>query len=54
LNDICKQKEFIELDKELMIDLICQSTERRVIREQEKLKQLTLLHETATNNDEEE
>jgi hypothetical protein len=54
LNDICKQNDFIELDKEYMIEIICQSAERREIREQEKLKQLTLLHENAVNNNEEE
>jgi len=36
LNDICKQKDFIELDKEYMIDIICQSAERHERREQEK------------------
>ncbi|CAF4118798.1 unnamed protein product [Rotaria sp. Silwood2] len=54
LNDICKHNDFIKLEKELMIDLICQATERREIREQEKLKQMTLLHENATNSEEEE
>jgi len=54
LNDICKQKDFIELDKEWMIDIICQSAERREIREQEKVKQMTLLQENSINNDEEE
>ena len=28
MHEICKQKEFSELDKDLVIDLICQSTER--------------------------
>jgi hypothetical protein len=54
LNDICKQKDFIELDKQWMIDIICQSTERREIREQEKVKQMNLLQENTENNDEEE
>jgi hypothetical protein len=54
LNDICKQKDFIELDKESMIDIICQSAERREIREQEKIKQMNLLRENVTNNEEEE
>jgi len=54
LNDICKQKDFIELDKEYMVDIICQSAERREIREQEKIKQRNLLHENATNDEEEE
>ncbi len=30
MNEICLQKEFSELDKDLMIDLICQSSQRRV------------------------
>ncbi|CAF3342043.1 unnamed protein product [Rotaria sp. Silwood1] len=54
LNDICKHSDFIKLEKELMIDLICQATERREIREQEKLKQMSLLHENVTNHEEEE
>jgi len=53
LNDICKRKDFIELEKESMIDVICQSAERREIREQEKLKQMTLLHENVNDSDEE-
>jgi hypothetical protein len=52
-NDICKQKDFIELDKDLMIDIICQTAERREIREQEKTKQMTLLHENNSENEEE-
>ncbi|CAF3540979.1 unnamed protein product [Rotaria sp. Silwood1] len=42
MNEICKQKEFFELDKNLMVDLICQSTQRREIRQQEKHNQATL------------
>jgi hypothetical protein len=34
MNEICNQKEFLELDKTLMVDLICHSAERRDIREQ--------------------
>ncbi|CAF1133644.1 unnamed protein product [Rotaria sordida] len=36
MNEICQQKEFSELDKDLLIDLIYQSTQRREIREKEK------------------
>ena len=54
LHDICKRKDFIELEKESMIDLIWQSTERREVREQEKLKQMTLLHENADDSDDDE
>jgi hypothetical protein len=36
MNEICNHKEFIELDKSLMIDLICHSAERRDIRDQQK------------------
>jgi hypothetical protein len=54
LKDISKQKDFIELDKEYMIDIICKSSERREFREQEKIKQINLLHETATNTEQEE
>ncbi len=54
LKDISKQQDFIELDKEYMIDIICQSAERRETREQEKIKQMTLLHENATNIEQEE
>ncbi|CAF0728856.1 unnamed protein product [Rotaria sordida] len=54
LHDICKHSDFIKLEKELMIDLICHATERREIREQEKFKQMTLLHENAINSEEEE
>jgi len=35
LNEICNQKEFLELDKTLMIDLICHSSERRDNRKQQ-------------------
>lgn len=35
-NDVCKQKEFAELQKDEMIDLIRQSTERREKRELER------------------
>ncbi|CAF3015908.1 unnamed protein product [Rotaria sp. Silwood2] len=42
MNEICKQKEFSELDKDLLIELICQSAQRREIREQEKNNQATL------------
>ncbi|CAM2699130.1 unnamed protein product [Rotaria socialis] len=34
MNEICKTQEFYDLDKHLMIDLICQSAQRRNIREQ--------------------
>ena len=34
MNEICLQKEFSELDKDLMIDLICQSSRRRVQEKQ--------------------
>ena len=39
LKDVSKQKDFIELDKEYMIDIICQAAERRDIREKEKQRQ---------------
>ncbi|CAF1360112.1 unnamed protein product [Adineta steineri] len=51
LSAICKQTDFIELDKELMIDLIYHSTERRDIREKEKNKELTSLHVNFHDND---
>jgi hypothetical protein len=54
LKDISKQQDFIELDKEYMIDIICQSAERREIREQEKITQMNLLHQNATNIEQEE
>lgn len=54
LNDICKQTDFMNLEKESMIDIICQATERRDAREQEKLKQTALLNEIVINNEEEE
>lgn len=54
LNDICKHSDFIKLEKESMVDIMCQGAERRDIREQNKLKQLTLLNENARNNDAEE
>lgn len=41
MNEICKKQEFYDLDKDLMIDLICQSTQRREAREQETNKQTT-------------
>ena len=37
MNELCKQKEFGELDKELMIDLICQSAERHDRRAREQI-----------------
>jgi hypothetical protein len=54
LNDICKQKDFIQLDKELMIDIICKSAERRELREQEKTNQANVLQNNTTIDDEEE
>lgn len=36
LNEICQEKQFRELEKGQMIDLICQSAERLQIREQKK------------------
>lgn len=43
MKEICSQKEFSELDKDLMINLICQSAQRRDMREQENNKQTTTL-----------
>ncbi|CAF1160293.1 unnamed protein product [Rotaria magnacalcarata] len=54
LNDICKNEDFINLEKESMIDLICQGAQRRDAREQEKLKQMASYHENARNEEEEE
>ena len=48
MNEICKQKEFSELGKELMIDLICQSAERHDRRVQEQIGRPQWL---ATQND---
>lgn len=54
LKDISKQQDFVELDKEYMIDIICQSAERRENREQEKAKQMNLSHVNGANSDDEE
>ena len=53
LKDISKQKDFIELDKEYMIDIICQAAERREIREIEKQNQNNLLAIGAISGEEE-
>lgn len=53
LKDISKQQDFIELDKESMVDIICQAAERRDIREKEKQRQNNLLA-IGTNSGEEE
>ncbi|UJR33388.1 hypothetical protein I4U23_020836 [Adineta vaga] len=58
LNEICKRKEFTELDKELMIDIICQSTERRDAKHKEQVasntQTLGLFDETEEEEEEEE
>ena len=41
LNDVCQQKDFVELQKDEMIDLIRQSTERREKRELERSQQIS-------------
>ena len=37
LHEICRQKEFVDLNKDLMLDLICQAAKRRDDREKAKL-----------------
>ena len=37
LQEICREKEFVDLDKDLMVDLICQAARRRDDREKAKL-----------------
>jgi hypothetical protein len=53
-NDVCKQTEFAELQKDEMIDLIRQSTERREKRELERRQEITQPPPSDEDSDEDE
>lgn len=50
MTEICNQQEFKDLDKDSMIDLICQSNEKREKREADKATEIALLNEATAND----